>query len=264
MYTCFYVGTILNCINRHLKKTPFKKKLNVICIYSVGYIQIYPVLISNSTIQNMSPFSIFIPRVFSNISVERICDIFSSKNIGDVDTVNLVRRVNKKGEQYNMAFVHFRRLYDNEQSRGFRTSVENPDECNEFRFYYGPTIWYWKIFLYKKNTSVHEPQQVNAGRTRVGSPAGSSLNPQAPVYMPVQHQFPSGYGNMGHFGSVSYPTQLHHTQMVPSQVNYGNYLEHNRPPHRSRPRPRRHKKGAVVNREIHPTQESGELQDGAK
>ena len=73
-----------------------------------------------------SPYSVFIPRVFSNIRANRIGDTFHNLNIGDVEKVDLVAKTSKNGDSYNMAFVHFKGFYDTQEANDFRKEVEDP------------------------------------------------------------------------------------------------------------------------------------------
>ncbi len=59
--------------------------------------------------------SIYIPRVFENITEDRIKEVFQSLDIGDVSRVDFVERPENGVDQYTtyMAFIHFNTWYDN-------------------------------------------------------------------------------------------------------------------------------------------------------
>ena len=76
----------------------------------------------------MSSYSVFIPRIFANISEARIIQIFHSLAIGEVDHVDLLRKIGNNGEPYNMGFVHFKQLYHNSGCRVFSRRCR---ECGE-------------------------------------------------------------------------------------------------------------------------------------
>ena len=94
-----------------------------------------------------STYSVFIPRVFSNIRASRISDTFHNLDIGDVEKVDLVAKTGKNGDSYNMAFVHFKRLYDTEAASDFRKELEEP-EIKTKVVYEDP--WFWLVLPFEK------------------------------------------------------------------------------------------------------------------
>ena len=85
--------------------------------------------------------SLYIPRVFANISKERMTQVFESLQIGQVAYVDFVPREDSNtGEPYNMAFVHFTKYYDNTGSENFQTKVKDPN--HEAKIVYDDP-WYW-------------------------------------------------------------------------------------------------------------------------
>lgn len=114
----------------------------------------------------MSTFSVFIPRVFANITKERISKVFSSLTIGDATRIDLHKRVNKKGESYNIAFVHLT-LYDNQSANSFKELVESEKES---RLVYDDP-WYWIVLPFKEKEPNMQQQH---------------LNPMANMWYPIQ------------------------------------------------------------------------------
>ena len=114
---------------------------------------------SNQTIQNKQnkqnqscptstqPLSIYIPRVFPNISKERIAAIFQNLDLGVVRQVDLVWRENANNEPYNMAFIHMRSWSDSAASENFQEKLIDP--TREARIVYDDP-WYW-IVLENRN-----------------------------------------------------------------------------------------------------------------
>ncbi len=95
-----------------------------------------------------SNLSIFIPRVFNNISQERIKECFEQLNIGEVERVDLVdRETDESSKGTRMAFIHFNKWYDTASSINLRTKIENPDETAKV-VYDDPYYW---ILLPNKN-----------------------------------------------------------------------------------------------------------------
>uniref|UniRef100_A0A6C0AR67 Uncharacterized protein n=1 Tax=viral metagenome TaxID=1070528 RepID=A0A6C0AR67_9ZZZZ len=61
--------------------------------------------ILNQQLENMS---IYIPHVFPNFTSEYIGGVFEKLNIGIIDHVDLVSKVDKQGKPYNAAYIHFK------------------------------------------------------------------------------------------------------------------------------------------------------------
>tara|TARA_B100001093_G_scaffold220153_1_gene211169 strand:+ start:384 stop:1286 length:903 start_codon:yes stop_codon:yes gene_type:complete len=90
---------------------------------------------------NNNMLSLYIPRIFANISKERVAHIFKSLFIGEVSVIDFVPREDSNtGEPYNMAFVHFGELYDNTASKNFQAKVNDPD--TDAKIVYDDP-WYW-------------------------------------------------------------------------------------------------------------------------
>ena len=95
----------------------------------------------------MSGYSVFIPRMFSNIGESRIRRIFHEHNIGNVERVDLVSKTSGKGDTYNMAFVHFDSMYDTESSVNFRQDVENSDSKTKLVY---DEPWFWLVLPFEQ------------------------------------------------------------------------------------------------------------------
>lgn len=54
----------------------------------------------------MSVTSLCIPRVFPNITAERITGVIESTGFGKVERVDLVKKTNEKGQNFQRAFIH--------------------------------------------------------------------------------------------------------------------------------------------------------------
>lgn len=169
-------------------------------------------------------YSVFIPRVFANIGESRIGDVFHEFGIGNVSHVDFKSRPRKQGEpKTNMAFVHFKELYDREGEAGkkFREKVEDKEkECK--LIYEDP--WFWLVLPFEKKERVERPRNTHA---------------QMPMQMPMQNfgMFPGGW-MMTPQGPMWFPADNSvmgfQQQMVPPQVAYGNRSHK----HRSSPKKR--------------------------
>ena len=90
-----------------------------------------------------SSLSIYIPRVFANITKDRVAQVFKSLSIGEVSYIDFVAREDANtGEPYNMAFIHFSEWYDNTASKNFQEKVNDPN--HEAKIVYDDP-WYWLI-----------------------------------------------------------------------------------------------------------------------
>ncbi|MDC1321249.1 hypothetical protein N8261_04740 [Flavobacteriaceae bacterium] len=159
----------------------------------------------------MSSYSVFIPRVFSNIRTNRISDVFHNLNIGDVEKVDLIAKTNPNGDSYNMAFVHFTGLYDTPEGLAFRHDVEDP-ETKAKLVYEDP--WFWIVLPFEKKERVVPTM----------NPIAAPFVPQYEAPQMVQFCVMTPQGPMWQWGipSVSLPTPVSTKQFVPPQVMYGN------------------------------------------
>jgi hypothetical protein len=92
--------------------------------------------------------SLFIPRVFPNITQERIADIFYALGLGNVKRVDRVLKQDANGNEYYSVYVHFDQWYETLSVARFQERVTNPDK--EARIVYDDP-WWW-IVLENKGT----------------------------------------------------------------------------------------------------------------
>jgi hypothetical protein len=92
-------------------------------------------------ILNSEP-SICIPRLFMNITEERVMNVFADL-FGDkaIDRIDMIERKNKNGESYKRAFVHFNYWPRREQATEVRLKLLNGDEV---KIVYDEP-WFWRI-----------------------------------------------------------------------------------------------------------------------
>jgi hypothetical protein len=86
--------------------------------------------------------SICIPRLFMNITEERVMNVFADL-FGDraIDRIDMIERKNKNGESYKRAFVHFNYWPRREQATEVRLKLLNGDEV---KIVYDEP-WFWRI-----------------------------------------------------------------------------------------------------------------------
>jgi hypothetical protein len=107
---------------------------------------------NNNSIANIS---LYIPRVFKNITGKRISAIFHSLRIGQVRSVNFIPKVGKQGH-YNSVSIHFDYWYDNVAARNFQEKVITNKEA---RVVYDDP-WFWIVQEFKPEPASATAQKV--------------------------------------------------------------------------------------------------------
>jgi len=106
------------------------------------------------TIHKMSPInlylSLYIPRVFINITEERIIQTFHSLNIGSINYIDFIKKCGKNGNMYNSIYIHFHMWYENDIAINFQKKILGPNRQAKL-VYDDP--WYWIVF---ENTACFE------------------------------------------------------------------------------------------------------------
>ena len=108
---------------------------------------------------NTNP-SICIPRVFPNIDWKRVKNVFEELGMGEVERVDMINKVNDKGQKFKRVFVHFKKWNDDPTTRQVKSKLLSGDSVKVV--YDDP--WFWKIFLShvpkptfeKKKTTPHK------------------------------------------------------------------------------------------------------------
>ena len=111
--------------------------------------------------------SLFIPRVFPNITQERIAEIFHRLGLGDVQRVDRISKSDPNGNEYYSVYIHFNHWHETLAVANFQERVLNPDK--EARIVYGDP-WYWIVLE-------------NTGQKRAQNPA---KNPTIVIDEPVK------------------------------------------------------------------------------
>jgi hypothetical protein len=99
----------------------------------------------NNSVTNMS---LYIPRVFVNITSEVITKVFEDLKYGKIKQIDLIDKIDSKGIIYHAAYIHFEYWYENVSSQNFQERVKNPEK--EARIVYKEP-WYW---ICLENTSI--------------------------------------------------------------------------------------------------------------
>jgi hypothetical protein len=135
--------------------------------------------------------SLCIPRVFANITQDRIRNTFESLNLGDIERIDQIQVRDSSGKnQFQRVFIHFKQW-----NSGSETALRARDRIldnKEFRVIYDDP-WFWKVSAYRP--SPRPPSTVGGGRGGVGGRGGGYV----------------GGGGGGGRGRSSYQTRLKKT-----------------------------------------------------
>jgi hypothetical protein len=99
--------------------------------------------------------SLFIPRVFTNISKDTIRRLFEDYEFGGVNQIDFVERIDGSGKKYHNVFIHFEYWCENIVVQHFQERVRDPNR--EARFVYNDP-WYWTVL---ENKAYKKPMRVN-------------------------------------------------------------------------------------------------------
>jgi hypothetical protein len=110
--------------------------------------------------------SLYIPRVFSNITRERITK--AVEHLGVVRTIDLVGKTGSNGRRYNAAYIHFEYWYDDAVTRNFQERLTTGD--NQARIIYDDP-WFWIVL---ENNSGSKKPIASCGGTPMNSPKASA------------------------------------------------------------------------------------------
>ena len=84
--------------------------------------------------------SICIPRVFKSVPRDDIASVFEKLNLGAVDRIDMVAKINAHGESYNKVFVHFKQWNQTPDAQAARAKLLQGEEIKVV--YSEP--WFWK------------------------------------------------------------------------------------------------------------------------
>jgi hypothetical protein len=95
-----------------------------------------------SEFQFNNQMSLYIPHVFPNFTEKYIIAVFSTMGIGNVDHVDLVAKLDKNGNPYNAAYIHFRKWYDGPVATNFQERVKDPNRDAKLMY---DDPWFWIV-----------------------------------------------------------------------------------------------------------------------
>jgi hypothetical protein len=119
--------------------------------------------------------SLCIPRVFPNITWQRVKEVFSELNLGRIERVDMVRKENEKGEKFQRVFIHFKFWDRSSEAQAVREKILSGDMIQIV--YDDP--WFWKVGMSRvtkpeRSERVDRRKPQGKGRVRIeGQQSGS-------------------------------------------------------------------------------------------
>jgi hypothetical protein len=92
--------------------------------------------------------SLCIPRVFRQVTEEKVKSVIDELNFGLIHKVEIIDKQNMKEEKYKCVFIHFKKWNVNETINNIREKILLGKEIKVM--YDEP--WFWKIYMYRPNT----------------------------------------------------------------------------------------------------------------
>ena len=93
----------------------------------------------------MSLISLCIPRVFNNITKDKVYDVFTQLNLGQIHSIDIVEQTNKKKERVKRVFIHFSDWFMNNNAQ---IVFEKLMQGKEIKIVYDDP-WFWKVAVNK-------------------------------------------------------------------------------------------------------------------
>jgi hypothetical protein len=118
--------------------------------------------------------SMCIPRTFINITRSHVYKTINDLNLGVIDHIDMVRRKNEKGEDFQRVFIHFSKWHSNSVADRARTLLLTGKEIKVI--YDDP--WFWKISANRSSErasqKVVKPVLTNTNTPTASTPLSSS------------------------------------------------------------------------------------------
>ena len=102
--------------------------------------------------QHLENMSIYIPHVFQNFTSEYIGSVFEKLNIGVINHVDLVAKVDRQGKPYNAAYIHFKYWCSGPAAENMYYRIK--DTSKEARIVHDDP-WFW--ILLENTAKKYEP-----------------------------------------------------------------------------------------------------------
>ena len=95
--------------------------------------------------------SLCIPRVFNNITEAKVYNVFNKLNIGQIHSINMIERTNKKGKIVKCVFINFDYWYLNGQQSQMRNQLLSG---KEIKIVYDDP-WFWNVSIKRNITNIN-------------------------------------------------------------------------------------------------------------
>jgi hypothetical protein len=115
--------------------------------------------------------SMCIPRTFINITRSHVYKTINDLNLGVIDHIDMVRRKNEKGEDFQRVFIHFSKWHSNSVADRARTLLLSGKEIKVI--YDDP--WFWKISANRSSErTLQKGAKPVSTQTNITTPLSSS------------------------------------------------------------------------------------------
>ena len=100
---------------------------------------------------NISQPSLCIPRVFGNINESLIMQIFNKIKLGVINKIDIIEKLDKKGELHKRVFIHFKYWFDNiDANYAKERLLLGKDIKIVYNF-----PWFWKVSVYRSSNNLN-------------------------------------------------------------------------------------------------------------
>ena len=123
--------------------------------------------------------SMCIPRTFVNITRSHVYKTINDLNLGVIDHIDMVRRKNEKGEDFQRVFIHFSKWHSNSVADRARKLLLSGKEIKVI--YDDP--WFWKISANRSSERTPQKLAYNAKPvlTNTSTPTASTPLSSSPA-----------------------------------------------------------------------------------
>lgn len=138
-----------------------------------------------SAIKNIS---LFVPHVFPNFTRDYVAESFAE--FGVVDRVDFVAKQDRNGKNYNAAYIHFKKWYNNQANREFQSTII---EYGSDKWYHDDSEYYWIVLenTAKKHVPGERKPRIDLGDMKTSEkPISSMKTPEKPVLKRTEHITP--------------------------------------------------------------------------
>lgn len=127
--------------------------------------------------------SLFVPHVFPNFTKEYVSGAFS--DIGNVERIDFVAKLDRNGKQYNAAYVHFSSWHDNSQTRHFQQEMLTNGQT---KMHHDNSEYYWIVL---PNTATKNDPFARKPRIELDNTKSVNLSSIVPEKCLFEDDFPS-------------------------------------------------------------------------